>query len=82
MNWKLITRLSLLLLAITHHTHSYAEAVWIDVRTAVEHSIDSIEGDIRISHGEIVQELTKLFSVEFSNKMAEHSIGLQLVSVF
>ncbi|PCI43689.1 MAG: sulfurtransferase [Moraxellaceae bacterium] len=40
---------------------SYAETVWIDVRTSVEYSLDSIEGDVRISHGDIVQEASQLF---------------------
>lgn len=37
------------------------EAVWIDVRSALEHSIDSIDGDIRISHTEIVDEVRERF---------------------
>jgi phage shock protein E len=41
---------------------SYAETVWIDVRSADEHMIDNIEGDTRISHSVIVAETTKMFS--------------------
>lgn len=40
---------------------SHAEVVWIDVRSSIEHSIDSIDGDIRISHGDIVEEVSELF---------------------
>jgi phage shock protein E len=38
-----------------------AEAVWIDVRTLVENQRDNIEGDIRISHSNIVREIPKLY---------------------
>lgn len=37
-----------------------AEALWIDVRSAIEHSIDSIEGDIRISHDNILRGIEAL----------------------
>ncbi|MFK7831433.1 MAG: rhodanese-like domain-containing protein [Congregibacter sp.] len=37
------------------------EPVWIDVRTALEHSEDSIDGDVRISHGDIVNEVRQRF---------------------
>jgi len=40
---------------------SYAEAVWIDVRSAVEHSVDHIDGDVRITHGDIVEQASLLF---------------------
>jgi len=39
----------------------FAESVWIDVRTLVENQRDNIEGDIRISHSNIVREITKLY---------------------
>ena len=38
----------------------YAETVWIDVRSSVEHKITNIEGDVRISHSDIVQEVSAL----------------------
>jgi phage shock protein E len=38
-----------------------AEAVWIDVRTLVENQRDNIEGDVRISHSNIVREIPKLY---------------------
>lgn len=40
---------------------SKAETVWIDVRSAVEHSIDNIEGDARISHDDIVAGVSEIF---------------------
>lgn len=62
MNWASIGRISFLLVAMCCSLLSYADTVWIDVRTAVEHKIDNIEGDIRISHRKIVQEVHKMFS--------------------
>ena len=41
--------------------HSLAETIWIDVRSELEHKVDSIEGDLRISHSDIVPEVQKLF---------------------
>ncbi len=38
-----------------------ADAVWIDVRSPVEHAIDNIEGDMRVSHSEIVPAVTQHF---------------------
>jgi len=38
-----------------------SETVWIDVRTAVEHKLDNIDGDTRIPHGKILTEITKLY---------------------
>ena len=35
------------------------DAVWIDVRSPVEHAIDNIEGDMRVSHDEIVPAVTE-----------------------
>ena len=61
MDWKNISRTAFLLVAMCVSLLSYADAVWIDVRTAVEHKFDNIEGDIRIPHGEIVQQVQKLF---------------------
>ena len=50
-----------LIVAMSFSFTAYAETVWIDVRSAFEHSIDNIEGDIRISHDDIVEEVTKLY---------------------
>jgi len=61
MNWKMFSRISFLLMAICFTSWSNADTVWIDVRSLIEHSIDNIEGDIRISHTDIVQEVNKVF---------------------
>lgn len=50
-----------LLITMTFPAFCLAETVWIDVRTQVEHAIDNIEGDLRISHSDIVPEVEKLF---------------------
>ena len=49
------------LVALCFSALAHAEVVWIDVRSAIEHKIDNIEGDIRIPHDEIVQQLTTRF---------------------
>lgn len=62
MNWKNISKVAFFLVAASFFSvFSYAETAWIDVRTAVEHKIDHIEGDIRISHGDIVEKVTELY---------------------
>jgi len=48
-------------LALVFSAHSLAETIWIDVRSELEHKVDSIEGDLRISHSDIVPEVQKLF---------------------
>ena len=61
MNWKNFSRTSLLLVSICLSSFSYAEAVWIDVRSSFEHMMGSIEGDTHIPHGDIVEGVTKQF---------------------
>ena len=61
MNWKIFTHISLLLIAVFFSTLSSAETTWIDVRSKIEHKFDSIEGDIRISYGDIVEEVSEMF---------------------
>jgi phage shock protein E len=61
MDWKKNSRILFLLGAMFCSLWSYADTVWVDVRTAFEHTIDNIEGDIRISHGEIVEEIHKIY---------------------
>ena len=51
----------LILLSVLFILQAHAETVWIDVRSVVEHKISNIEGDIRISHSEIVSEVSRLF---------------------
>jgi len=60
MNIKAFFRAPLLLLSVLLSTASYAETVWIDVRSAVEYSLDHIEGDLRIGHTDIVQRMHQL----------------------
>lgn len=50
-----------LALTIFIAAHARADTVWIDVRSWLEHAADHIEGDIRISHDEIVKEVVRLF---------------------
>lgn len=38
-----------------------ADTVWVDVRSSLEHKVDNIEGDPRISHSDIVPEIEKLY---------------------
>jgi phage shock protein E len=48
-------------LAMLFSSLSYADPVWIDVRTLVENQRDNIAGDLRISHSNIVREVVKMF---------------------
>lgn len=50
-----------LTIALLFSTQCLAETIWIDVRSELEHEIDSIEGDVRISHSDIVSEVETLF---------------------
>ncbi len=52
---------TILLLAIGFSPLASAEAAWIDVRTAIEHGLDSIDGDVRIGYGDIVEGVEALF---------------------
>lgn len=61
MNFKQIAKTLPLVLAITFSPLIFAKTVWIDVRTFIEHSFDNIEGDVRISHSDIVEEVNLLF---------------------
>ena len=60
MNWKVFSKISLLFITLSVGALSNAETTWIDVRSELEHLIDSIDGDVRISHDEIVSALTKI----------------------
>ena len=53
--------MAFLVLALSMTGLTYADPVWIDVRTALEHAIDSIDGDRRISHGDIVEKTSELY---------------------
>ncbi len=62
MNVKNIWKASVLILSILCCSIACAETVWIDVRTAEEHSADNIPGDINIPYQDIVSEVEKLYS--------------------
>lgn len=61
MNNKLTIHAIILALGMLLSSIVYADSVWIDVRSLLENKIDSIEGDIRISHSDIVEEVNKLY---------------------
>lgn len=58
---RLIQQLALAIATTVISFASIADPVWIDTRSAIEHSIDHIEGDIRITHSDIVDEVSKLY---------------------
>ena len=60
MKIQAMLRLGAVIAALMFSAASLAETVWIDVRSDIEHRLDSIEGDPRISHSEIVSEVEKL----------------------
>lgn len=60
MNWKILGQILLLLFSIGFSSMASADATWIDVRSVAEHKLDSIEGDIRISHNDIVEEVNQM----------------------
>jgi phage shock protein E len=62
MNLKKLITGCVLFIIIPFSLLSYADTVWIDVRSVDEHMIDNIEGDTRISHSEIVAETNIMFS--------------------
>lgn len=61
MNLNSISKIFLLFVVLFTSSLSYAEATWIDVRSKVEHTLDNIEGDVRISHDEIVTSVKGMF---------------------
>ncbi len=58
MNMK---RIVLFFLTIMFASIAFAEATWIDVRSAEEYGEDHINGDINISYEQIVPQVKKLF---------------------
>lgn len=61
MSLKLSFTALLLAVICAHGALANEEAVWIDVRTSLEHSVDNIEGDSRIPHGDIIEGVTALY---------------------
>ncbi len=54
---RMVVGLAVMLLSAAVH----AEAIWIDTRSAAEHFFDSIPGDARFSHTDIVKEVSALY---------------------
>jgi phage shock protein E len=54
-------KLLMFLFAMIFASPVIADVVWIDVRNFEEYAQDHIDGDIRISHEEIVPEVLQLF---------------------
>lgn len=61
MSWQNISKILLFSVVFWISLSVNADPIWIDVRSSLEHKIDNIEGDIRISHGDIVEGVNKLF---------------------
>lgn len=51
----------LILLSFFFSTMAFANPIWVDVRSQEEYDQNHIEGDIRISHEQIVAEIMKQF---------------------
>lgn len=60
MNWKILGQVSLLLVTLGFSSLASADTTWIDVRSVVEHKLDRIEGDVRISHSDIVEGVNQM----------------------
>lgn len=56
-----LTKIILVAITLLFTSLTYAETVWIDVRSAIEYQLDHIEGDTRISYGDIVEDLSVLY---------------------
>ncbi|GAC16600.1 rhodanese-like domain-containing protein [Aliiglaciecola lipolytica] len=50
-----------LLLAMLFCPPILAETVWIDVRSEAEYKLDNIAGDMRITHTDIVEQVSKQY---------------------
>jgi phage shock protein E len=61
MKLQTLLKSMLVSVAIVVSQLSFAEEVWIDVRSSVEHAIDSIEGDAHIAYSDINEEVAKLY---------------------
>lgn len=57
---SLLTILFATLLSVTSF-FSIAAPTWIDVRSEAEHKISHIDGDLRITHTDIVAKVSELF---------------------
>lgn len=60
-NFKFVMATGALLMAMVFSQFTYADAVWIDVRTLGENQTDNIAGDPLISYTSIVKEVSQLY---------------------
>jgi|AntAceMinimDraft_11_1070367.scaffolds.fasta_scaffold00278_21 phage shock protein E len=61
MKLESLVKIALVSMAIMLSQLSYAETVWIDVRSSVEHSLNNIEGDVHIAYADIAEEVARLY---------------------
>lgn len=61
MKLKSLVKIALVSMVMALSQLSYADTVWIDVRSSVEHSLNNIEGDVHIAYADIAEEVTKLY---------------------
>ncbi|MDX1735256.1 MAG: rhodanese-like domain-containing protein [Halioglobus sp.] len=61
MDVKALVRMALTAGALCVTMVAHAEPVWIDVRSWLEHRFDNIDGDIRIPHDEIVEQVRQRY---------------------
>jgi phage shock protein E len=61
LNWRTLCYIPLLLATIGFGSSTQAEAIWIDVRSVAEHKNDHIEGDIRITHVDIIEQVNLFY---------------------
>ncbi len=50
------------LIFLCHCSALLAETIWIDVRSKIEYMANHIDGDLRVTHTDIVEEVTKLYA--------------------
>lgn len=60
MRLKSVGKLAVILAASCCGMWAHADAIWIDVRSVMEHAVDHIEGDMRITHDKITQKVSEL----------------------
>lgn len=61
MNIKTLSKTVIVIIAMSFSWLSYAETIWIDVRSIGEYRMDNIEGDILIPHNNIVQKVSAMY---------------------
>jgi phage shock protein E len=61
MKFKTIKSAIIFSMLIFFSNLSYAETIWVDVRSVAENRMDNIEGDINIPHTEIVEKVELMY---------------------